>query len=321
MYKAFFGLHRNQFEISPDPAFLFATPRHNEALATLYHGVKHRKGFVVVTGEVGTGKTLMVRCLLDLMKNDQLATAVLFNPRLAVLEFLQYVALDLGLQVSGKSKSELLLDFNQFLISRYQQGLNTAIIIDEAQQLSESLLEEIRLLTNLETSQQKLVQIVLVGQPELDEMLDSRELRQLKQRVGLRCHLTALSREETDAYIFERLAVAGNARIASSLFPDVTLGRVYRYSHGIPRIVNTLCEQALVSCYGRRLRTISPAMIDVIAADFHLGTEPLKPLQRRTSESRHTGLKTLLRLLRLLEQEEKEQTRANVSKSAGQAIV
>lgn len=308
MYKAFFGLRSNPFEITPDPSFFFATPRHNEALASLYHGVTHRKGFVVLTGEVGTGKTLMVRCLLDLLKHEQVAMAVVFNPRLAVLEFLQYVALDLGLTVAGKSKSELLIEFNHYLIERYQQGLNTVIIIDDAQQLNRALLEEVRLLTNLETTQQKLVQIVLVGQPELDEVLDSGELRQLKQRIGLRCHLRPLTWQEMCSYVVQRLTLAGNQEIAWSLFPDPTLTRIYRYSQGIPRIVNTLCEQGLIAAYGRRARTVTPESIDEIAVDFHFTDEPLGPklAPPARSGSQRRMLKALSRLLRILDEDEDE---------------
>jgi len=308
MYKAFFGLRSNPFEITPDPTFFFATPRHNEALASLYHGVTHRKGFVVLTGEVGTGKTLMVRCLLDLLRHEQVAMAVVFNPRLAVLEFLQYVALDLGLTVAGKSKSELLIEFNQYLIQRFQQGLNTVIIIDDAQQLSRALLEEVRLLTNLETTQQKLVQIVLVGQPELDEVLDSVELRQLKQRIGLRCQLRPLSWQEMCSYVVQRLTLAGNKEIAWTLFPDATLTRIYRYSQGIPRIVNTLCEQGLIAAYGRRARTVTSESIDEIAVDFHFTDEPLGPklAPPARSGSQRRMLKALSRLLRILDEDENE---------------
>src|SRR5437899_11362508 len=185
MYKGFYHLTRNPFEITPDPSFLFATRKHNEALASLYYGVRRRKGFVVLTGEVGTGKTLLVRCLLQLLKGSNVAFAYSFNSRLSPLEFLQYVTGDFGLPAAGKNKSELLLQLGSFLVGRYQQKLTTVLVADEAHHLSEEVLEEIRLLTNLETPQGKLLQILLVGQPELDEKLDSTELRQLKQRIAL----------------------------------------------------------------------------------------------------------------------------------------
>src|SRR5579863_838785 len=209
MYKRFYSLQRNPFEITPDPAFLFATKRHNQALAALYHGVRRRKGFVVMTGEVGTGKTLLIRCLLQLLSRSDVTYAYVFNPRLAPTEFLQYVVGDFRLPTSGRTKSELLLDLSSFVISRFQKGLATVLVVDEAHHLSADILEEIRLLTNLETAQAKLLQILLVGQPELDDKLDSVELRQLKQRIAFRSHLAPLDLAETKGYIERRLQLAG----------------------------------------------------------------------------------------------------------------
>ncbi len=168
MYKAFYNLKRNPFELTPDPSFLFPTTSHNEALASLYYGVRRRKGFVVMTGEVGTGKTLLVRCLLQLLKGTNVSYAYVFNSRLSSAEFLQYVAGDFGLPFSGKTKSELLLELGSFLVARHQKELTTLLVADEAHHLSAEVLEEIRLLTNLETAHGKLLQILLVGQPELD---------------------------------------------------------------------------------------------------------------------------------------------------------
>ena len=170
MYKQFFGLTRNPFEISPDPFFYHPTPRHNEALANLHYGVGRRKGFIVITGEVGTGKTLLVRCLLTELRKNNIAFGYVFNPLLPVVEFFQYIMADLGLPYAGRTKTEMLLDLNRYLIQRHARGLITALVVDEAQALRPELLEEIRLLTNLETSQQKLLQIVLMGQPELEMM-------------------------------------------------------------------------------------------------------------------------------------------------------
>ena len=168
MYKRFYNLQKNPFEITPDPTFLFATKKHNEALASLYYGVKRRKGFVVLTGEVGTGKTLLVRCLLQLLSRANVAYAYVFNPCLSPMEFLQYIAGDFHLPATGKSKGELLLALGSFVIARHQKGLPTVLVVDEAHHISVEVLEEIRLLTNLETPQEKLLQILLVGQPELD---------------------------------------------------------------------------------------------------------------------------------------------------------
>ena len=221
MYKNFYNLRRNPFEITPDPSFLFPTSRHKEALAALYYGVRRQKGFVVLTGEVGTGKTLLVRWLLQLLRGTNIAYAYVFNSRLSSLEFLQFIAGDLGLTTSGKTKSDLLLDFGRFLIARHQQKLTTVLVVDEAHHLSAEVLEEIRLLTNLETAQGKLLQILLVGQPELDDKLDLVELRQLKQRVALRARLEPLDREETSGYIERRLQMAGADFSATLFFPMI----------------------------------------------------------------------------------------------------
>src|SRR3989449_3177802 len=209
MYKTFFKLRRNPFEITPDPSFLFPTRRHNEALAALYYGVRRHKGFVVMTGEVGTGKTLLLRYLLQLLHGSNVAYAYLFNSRLSSLEFLQYVTGDFGLPATGKNKSELLLQLGSFLVTRHQQRLTTVLVADEAHHLSAEVLEEIRLLTNLETPHDKLLQILLVGQPELDEKLDSTELRQLKQRIALRSQLLPLDLDETRGDVVRRVPFGG----------------------------------------------------------------------------------------------------------------
>jgi general secretion pathway protein A len=270
MYKSFYKLQRNPFEITPDPSFLFSTTRHNEALAALYYGVRRRKGFVVMTGEVGTGKTLLVRCLLQLLKGTNVAYAYVFNSCLSPLEFLQYVTTDFGLPTSGKNKSDLLHALSSFLIARHQNRLTTVLVADEAHHFSTEVLEEIRLLTNLETAQEKLLQILLVGQPELDVKLDSPELRQLKQRIALRSRLEPLSEEETGGYIHRRLQLAGANSSAGILFPSETIAEVYRHSRGIPRLINTVCENALINAYARQMRGVTPDIIEEVAADFRL---------------------------------------------------
>jgi general secretion pathway protein A len=271
MYKAFFNLTRNPFELTPDPAFLFSTKRHNEALAALYYGVRRHKGFVVVTGEVGTGKTLLLRCLLKLLKQSQdIAYAYVFNSRLSSTEFLQYILSDFGLSASGKNKGELLLELGHFLVSRGSKKLTTVLIVDEAHHLSADILEEVRLLTNLETAEDKLLQIVLVGQPELDQKLDSVGLRQLKQRIALRARLDPLDGNETKGYIERRLQIAGASTQASTFFPEQTIAAVYRHSHGIPRLINTICENALIAAYARQVRSITPDIIEDVAKEFRL---------------------------------------------------
>jgi general secretion pathway protein A len=269
VYKGFYNLKRNPFEITPDPSFLFATRKHNEALAALYYGVRRRKGFVVITGEVGTGKTLLVRCLLEVLNRANVAYAYVFHPRLSPDEFLEYIAGDFRLPTAGKSKSELLLNLGTFLIGRHQHNLTTVLVVDEAHHLSSELLEEIRLLTNLETPQAKLLQILLVGQPELDAKLDSVDLRQLKQRIAMRSQLGALDLDETRGYVYCRLHIAGYPN-PDALFPAYTVAEVHRQSRGIPRLINTLCENALIHGYAAQLKMITPETIREIGAEFRL---------------------------------------------------
>ena len=285
MYKRFYGLRRNPFEITPDPSFLFPTNRHKEALAALYYGVRRHKGFVVLTGEVGTGKTLLVRWMLQLLKGTNIAYAYVFNSRLSSFEFLQFVAGDLGLTASHKSKSDLLLEFGRFLVARHQQKLTTVLVVDEAHHLSADVLEEIRLLTNLETAQEKLLQILLVGQPELDEKLDLIELRQLKQRIALRARLEPLDREETSGYIARRLEMAGASLQATTIFPSETMAEIYRQSHGIPRLINTICENALITAYARQLQSVPVDIINEVAKDFRLNLTHWPRVEKGTNHN------------------------------------
>ncbi len=281
MYKAFFKLTRNPFELVPDPTCFVPTQRHNEALAALYYGVRRHKGFVVVTGEVGTGKTLLLRCLLRLLKESkEIAYAYLFNSRLSPTEFLQYILADFGLPPQGKNKSELLIELGQFLISRAARRQTTVLIVDEAHHLSAEILEEVRLLSNLETTDDKLLQIVLVGQPELDEKLDSVGLRQLKQRIALRAHLGALDAEETRGYIEQRLRIAGADPNANPLFPPETVDAVYRHSRGFPRLINTISENALITAFARQMRNVTPDIIADVAKEFRLDVVTKPELDR-----------------------------------------
>ncbi len=310
MYKQFFGMSRNPFEISPDPFFYHPTPRHNEALANLHYGVGRRKGFIVITGEVGTGKTLLIRCLLAELRKGNIAFGYVFNPLLSTMEFFQYIMADLGLPYAGRSKTEILLDLNRFLIQRHARGLITALVVDEAQDLTPELLEEIRLLTNLETSQQKLLQIVLLGQPELETLLDSPELRQLKQRVALRCQLQPLDEDQTRSYVLSRLERAG-AKPASAVFSDDGLSTLYEYSRGIPRIINNLCENAMVSAYARQQKPVTSDIIAEVAADFRLTPgsgipEETRSSEREGQENGESMLRSLFRALRTMDNESLE---------------
>lgn len=274
MYEAFFGFSRAPFELSPDPYFMFQTPGHKEGFACIYYAVTRRKGFVVLTGEVGTGKTLLTRMLLHAMSKANIASAYVFNPRMTRDDFLRYILDELGIPIRS-TKSEILHDLNKFLIDRHRKGLTSALIIDEAHLLDLDVLEEIRLLTNLETPTQKLLQIVLVGQPELDTLLDSPKLRQLKQRVAFRSSLSSLDINQTRSYIRFRVQRAGAKVSADSLFPDQTVDLVARYSTGIPRLINNICENALISAFARQQKTVTPNLVEEVAADLKLDSNPL----------------------------------------------
>ncbi len=268
MYRSFFKLERDPFVISPDPYFLYPTSQHQEAVAGLYYGVKARKGFMVLTGEVGTGKTLVVRCFLEMLDQKRAAYAYVFNSRLSSRQFLQYVAEDLGVPHKPTSKSDLLIQSSRHLIDRHRQGLTTVLVVDEAQHLTKGALEEIRLLTNLETPQGKLLQIILVGQPELHTKLESWDLRQLKQRITLRFRLQPLSELDTQGYVKCRLELAGDK--TNVIFPEETLQRIFHYSQGTPRLVNILCDNALLSAYSLGQPFVPPGLVEEAARDLCL---------------------------------------------------
>ncbi|HUK54489.1 MAG TPA: AAA family ATPase [Candidatus Binatia bacterium] len=268
MYKKFFGLRENPFNVNPDPRFLFPTRHTEEAFAVLTYGIQARKGFITLTGEVGTGKTTLLNKLLDWLHQENLATAFVFNSRLNVTQFLDFMMADFGIPCDIKLKSQVLIRLNQWLLERYRAGETAVLIVDEAQNLSPQVLEEIRLLTNLETATEKLLQIVLSGQPELDQKLSQPGLRQLRQRITLRCKTYPLTLEETTGYIHERLRVAGSD--GQPVFCTEAIEALHRYSRGIPRVVNMLCEHALISAFVDQKRPVEAATIDEVAREFDL---------------------------------------------------
>jgi general secretion pathway protein A len=270
MYEEFFGLNTSPFQLSPDPFFMIPSEKSTEALTLIPDAIRLRKGFVVMTGEVGTGKTLVLRCLIESLEQEQISFAYFIGPRLSTVDFLSYIAFELGLSVAEPSKGNLLRALYVFLLEQFEKGLTTVLIIDEAHQMPRSVLEEIRLLTNFETAQQKLVQIVLVGQPELDKKLDQVELRSLKQRIAVRCHLEPLGAADVARYIERRLELAGAGPLAATLFPPETAEAVYRYSQGIPRLINSICDQALASAYTRQVRVVPVEIVKSVAAHFRL---------------------------------------------------
>ena len=271
MYRSFFGLRALPFGASPDPRFLFLRPQIREALACLQYGIAARKGFVVMTGEVGTGKTTLLRSVLDTFAKGRISTAFVFNPFLDVLDFFEFVLTDFGIPPRTRTKSGMLLQLNNWLIERFQAHQLCAIVVDEAQDLSWELLEEIRLLTNLETSSEKLVQIVLSGQPELEERLHDSRVRQLRQRVSLWCRTQPLTGEETRDYIAERLRIAG---ASETIFLPEATELVHHYSKGIPRIVNLICEHSLISAYVEQIKPIPAYIVEAVGLELDLVQHP-----------------------------------------------
>ncbi len=271
MYKAYFHLKLSPFEVSPDPYFMYATPCHHEAFASLCYGIRSRKGFMVMTGEVGTGKTLVLRCLTDHLDENHIRYAYVFNPLLSSDEFLRYTLADLNLRVPVTGKNDILLQLYAFLAQRQRSDQTTVLIVDEAHLLSQEVLEEIRLLGNLESQRSKLLQIALVGQPELDSRLDSPNLRQLKQRIALRCQLQPLTLEQTGEYIKWRLARAGAVQgPVAPEFPPEAIAELFEYSQGYPRVINTICENALIFACGAETRMVSQEIVIAACKDLHI---------------------------------------------------
>lgn len=268
MYKKFFGLRENPFNVNPDPRYLYVTPHTEEALSCLTYGVQNRKGFILLTGEVGTGKTTLINKLLEWLQREAISTAFIFNSRLSEDEFFDFMMNDFGISCDSKSKSQVLIRLNHWLLERYRAGETAVLIVDEAQNLSESVLEEIRLLTNLETYTEKLLQIVLSGQPELENKLRQPHLRQLRQRITLRSKTYPLTPAETEGYINSRLRVAGSE--GQPIFAPEAIEAVHKYSRGIPRMVNILCEHSLINAFADQRRPVTAPIVAAVARDFEL---------------------------------------------------
>ena len=267
MYREFYGLLKAPFEMTPDPAFLYLGETHREGLAMLVYAIQSRKGFVVLTGEVGTGKTTLLHALLGQMDPD-LPSAFVFNPRLDPLDFFRILFDEFGIEEECTTKAEFLLKLNQFLIEQLKVDKVPILIVDEAQNLSPEMLEEIRLLSNLETPTSKLIQIILVGQPELSEMLDRDDLRQLRQRIVLRHNLRPFKADELTQYIDERLRLAGYG--GKGIFDKSAHKQILEVTGGIPRLVNVVADGALLAGYSRGLHSIGSDIIDEIAEDLRL---------------------------------------------------
>lgn len=271
MYKSFFHLQSNPFTTSPDPRFLYMMPHTREALAGLEYGISARKGFIVLTGEVGTGKTTLLRRALGSFDQTRVFTSFVFNPQLETLDFLEFVLSDFGLTPANRTKSGMLIQLNRWLVERYRQQETCVIVVDEAQNLSMELLEEIRLLTNLETSSEKLVQIILSGQPEFEHKLRMPELRQLRQRISLWCRTQPLTLDQTGHYIEQRLAIAGST---DPIFLPEAVATIHRVSRGIPRVINLVCEHAMIFAYVEQTHEIPNRIILAVAQDLDLEAQP-----------------------------------------------
>lgn len=288
MYREFYGLVRPPFEMTPDPSFLYLGDTHKEGLATLVYGVQARKGFVVLTGEVGTGKTTLLHALLAQLEAST-PSAFIFNPKLEPLDFFRMLFDEFGIDEPCKTKAEYLLALNHFLIECLKRDQTALLIIDEAQQLSAEMLEEVRLLTNLETPTSKLLQIMLVGQPELNEILERPELRQLRQRIVLRHDLAPFDAGELDQYIEERLRLAGYT--GKGIFKRSARKQILAVTGGVPRLVNIVCDGALLAGYSRGQESIGADIIGEVAADLRLSVEgdPAKPSADRRSRDPSAG--------------------------------
>ena len=265
MYKSFFGLKANPFNVNPDPRFLFVTQHTREALACLAYGIQNRKGFMLLTGEVGTGKTTILNKLLEWLHTQRISSAFIFNPKLEVIQFFDFMLADFGIPCRSRDKSQFLLKLNQWLLERYRAREAAVLIVDEAQNLSAEMLEEIRLLTNLETSTEKLLQIVLSGQPELEQKLKLPELRQLRQRIRftalkpMPCRVRKQVRTSSNGWDCRR-------EWAARSFEPGAVERVHKYSQGIPRVINLLCEHSLINSFVGQERPVSPEIVEEVCA-------------------------------------------------------
>jgi general secretion pathway protein A len=270
MYEAYFGLKENPFSLSPDPRYLYLSPQHQEALNCLIYGIGERKGFMVVTGGIGTGKTTLCRALLAGLDGGT-ASALIFNPALSDIELLKTINQEFGIKLVGRGTKKRYIDgLNAFLMKNFAAGKNAILLIDEAQNLSHGVLEQIRMLSNLETVREKLIQIILLGQPELRRLLALPSLRQLNERITVRYDLKPLAREDIRRYIEHRLVTAGGERVGSS-FTAGSYDLIYRMSRGIPRRINAICDRALLIAYGRDARSIDPRLVRAAIRDIGPG--------------------------------------------------
>ncbi len=281
MYNAFFGFSESPFSLSPDPAFFYRSEQHEEALANLVYGVQARKGFIVLTGEVGTGKTTMLECLRDYLEAQYIEFAFLFNSRINVEQFFEMIAYDLDLRCPRTSKTEVLFALNQLLVEQAQDGRTVVLIVDEAHNLEWEVLEEIRLLGNLENRNGKLLQIILAGQPELDRKLDAPNLRQLKQRIVLRCNLQPFTLRDAVEYMVSRLERAGMPD--QTVFSEELMAEIHLRAQGIPRVINAVCDNLLLTAFASESKVCTVEMLDEVCKDMRLEWPGSRRLRSRVA--------------------------------------
>lgn len=266
MYETYFGLRESPFNVTPDPRFIFFSQKHSEAFSSLLYGIETRKGFIAITGEIGAGKTTLCRVLLEMIKG-RAKTSLILNPTLSDSQLLNSIVEDFGIELKTKNRKECFDRLNQFLLREFNSGGNAVLIIDEAQDLKARSLEQIRLLSNLETNTEKLLQIILVGQPELRETLADPSLEQLRQRITVSYHLKTLDVKETEAYIRHRLHIAGLDENVS-VFDASAIATVYKYSEGIPRLINVLCDRALLAAYTKGAKSVDTPIVEEARLDL-----------------------------------------------------
>ena len=266
MYTQFYGLKEKPFNVTSDPNFLFFSRTHKEAFSHLLYGIKERKGFIAITGEIGAGKTTLCRAILNQLDPSDTKTAFIFNPSLSGLQLLEAILEDFGLTPEKRNKIALFKQLNKFLLNELSLRRNIVLIIDEAQNIRNSLLEEIRMLSNLETEKEKLFQIILVGQPQLNDKLNSAALCQLRQRIVVRFHITPLGTDEVEKYIYHRLKVAGSN--GDVRFTQESMKRIFDYSNGIPRLINLVCDRSLLKGYITGIKTLDDEIVKISISEI-----------------------------------------------------
>jgi general secretion pathway protein A len=302
MYEQFFNLKVKPFELVPNPEFLYFSKTHKRAIRYLQYGISEKAGFILLTGEVGSGKTTLISDLIKQIARN-VTLAKVFNTRVTSEQLFAMINDDFGLQTGGKDKVTLIKDLNDFLIQQHARRNHTVLIIDEAQNLHSELLEEIRMLSNLETDTSKLLQIVLVGQPELRETLSMPGMRQLRQRISINCHLTPLTKEETLEYILHRLEVAGNKNAVA--FEEASIDAIFLYCKGIPRLTNILCDFLLLAAFNEEIRNVDALMVHDIAKDLDFETVywgKKVPVQNQPAQKQSVDYTALLNALRIHEE-------------------